>query len=105
MQSCLCLRSLLSMAENMLEIGSMARSHVLLETQADRDFSEALSAEVQPILSDYGSILPAAFAWSGPFSIFSDFFRFYLGHFGFQLPTCVLKLSWMYWIASFFETY
>ena len=80
MQSCLCLRSLLSMAENMFEIGSMECSHVLLESEADGDFSEALSAEVQPVLSDYGPVLAAAFARSGPFSIFPEFSRFYLRH-------------------------
>src|SRR5207245_485528 len=53
---------------------------VLLESEADCDFSEALSAEVQPVLSDYGPVLAAAFAWSGPFSIFPDFSRFYLRH-------------------------
>src|SRR5438309_10842543 len=96
MQSCLCLRSLLRMAENMFEIGSMVWSHVLFESEADCDFSEALSAEVQPVLSDYGSILAAAFAWSRTFAVLSDFFRFYLSHFfGCQLPICVLKFSWM----------
>ena len=80
MQSCLCLRSLLSMAENMFEIGSILRSHVLLESEADGDFSKALSAEVQPVLSNYRSVLAATLAWSGPFSVFSDLFRFYLSH-------------------------
>ncbi len=64
----------------MFEIGSIVGSHVLLESEADCDFSEALSAEVQPVLSDYGPVLAAAFAWSGPFSVFPDFSRFYLGH-------------------------
>ena len=81
MQSCLCLLSLLRMAENMFEIGSMIWSHVLLESEADGNFSEALSAEVQPVLSDDGSVLAAAFAGSRAFAVLPDFLRFYLSHF------------------------
>jgi hypothetical protein len=64
----------------MLEIGSIAKSHVFFESESDGDLSEALSAEVQAILADDRSILAAAFAGPGAFSVFSDFFRFYLGH-------------------------
>ena len=81
MQSCLCLRSLLRMAENMFEIGSMESSHVLFEAEADCNLSEALSTEVQPVLSYYGSILAAPFARSRTLAVLSDFFRFYLSHF------------------------
>lgn len=68
------------MDENMFEIGSMTLSHVLFESESYSYFSEALSAEIQAILADYWSVLAAAFAWPCPFSVLSDFFRFYLSH-------------------------
>ena len=68
------------MAENMFEIGSMVSSHVLFESEAYGNFSEALSAEVQPVLSNYRPILASTFARSSPFSIFSHFPWFYLRH-------------------------
>src|SRR5882672_6690432 len=80
MHSCLCLRSLLRMDENMLDIGSISWSHVFLESESDGYFSKALSAEVEPVLSDDGSVLAAAFARTCSLSILSLFLRFDLGH-------------------------
>ena len=64
----------------MLEIGSMAWSHVFLEAEADSYLSEALSAEVEAVLADDWSILAAAFARPRAFPVFPYFPRFYLGH-------------------------
>ena len=83
MQSCLCLRSLLRIDENMLEIGSMAWSHVFLEAEADSYLSEALSTKVEAILADDWSVLAATFAWPRAFPVLSDLLRFYLGQFAF----------------------
>jgi len=64
----------------------MARSHVLLETETDGDFSEALPAEVQAIFPDDGTVLTAAFAGAGTFPVFSHFLWFDLCHVSISLP-------------------
>jgi hypothetical protein len=79
-------------------------SHVLLESEAYRYFSKALSAEIESIFSDDGAVLAAAFAWTRSFSIFPLFLRFDLGHKCSQLPTLSPKLFCMNLTASSLET-
>src|SRR5260370_2524849 len=79
-------------------------SHVFLESESDGYFSKALSAEVESVLSDDGSVLATAFAWTCSLSILSLFLRFDLGHEGSQFPMFVPKLFCMNLTASSFET-
>jgi hypothetical protein len=88
MHSCLCLRSLLRIDENMLDMGSTCVSHVLLESEPDSYLSETLSAKVEPVLSNDGSILTASLAWTRSLAILSLLLRLYLGH-GSQLAIVV----------------
>src|SRR2546425_8433323 len=104
MHSCLCLRSLLRMDENMLDIGSISWSHVFLETESYCYFSKALSAEVESVLSHYGSVLAAAFAWASALSIFPLLLRFQLGHDSSQFPMFVPKLFCMNLTVSSLDT-
>ncbi len=104
MHSCLCLRSLLRIDENMLDIGSISWSHVFFESESYGYFSKALSAEVESVFSDDGPVLAAAFAWARSFSILSLFLCLDLGHEDSQLPTLVPKLFCMNLTASCFET-
>lgn len=64
----------------MLEIGSMAMSHVFLETQPHSNLSETLSAIVQPILPNNRTILATALAGTRTLPILSHFLRLDLGH-------------------------
>jgi hypothetical protein len=79
-------------------------SHVLLESEAYRYFSKALSAEVESIFSDYGPVLATAFARTRSFSILPRFLRLDLGHECSQLPTLSPKLFCMNLTASSLET-
>lgn len=88
----------------MLDIGSISWSHVFFESEAYGYFSKALSAEVESVFSDDGSVLAAAFAWACSFSILSLFLRFDLGHEGCQFPMFVPKLFCMNLTASSFDT-
>ncbi len=104
MHSCLCLRSLLRMDENMLDIGSISWSHVFLESESYGYFSKALSAEVESVFSHDGSVLATAFARMCALSILPLLLCFELGHDASQFPMFVPKLFCMNLTASSFDT-
>jgi hypothetical protein len=79
-------------------------SHVLLESEAYRYFSKALSAEIESIFSDDRAVLATAFARTRSLSILPLFLRFDLGHDYSQPPTLSPKLICMNLTASSLET-
>ncbi len=78
-------------------------SHVLLESQAPGYFSKALTAVVEPILSDDGPVLAAPLARSRSLAVLSLFSRFYLGQGLCHFAISILKLFCIKSTASLLE--
>ena len=78
-------------------------SHVLFESQAPGYFSKALTAVVEPVLSDDRSVLAASLARPGSLAVLSLFSRFYLGHGLCHFEISILKLFCIKSTASLLE--
>src|SRR2546422_8537780 len=104
MHSCLCLRSLLRMDENMLEIGSILGHMYFLNPSPTATSLKHCLQKLSPYFLTMGPYWPQRLHGRAPFPYFLCFFALILAMGGSQFPMFVPKLFCMNLTASSFET-